>query len=72
MPAPARSSKPLPITDLLAKARSKAGAPLGKKDAAKYLDPVSGATWTARGLKPKWLSAAPAAGRYLGDFPIDA
>ena len=57
-------------TDLHAKSPSKPGAPSGKKVAAKYRDPVSGATWTGRGLKPKWLAAALSAGRSLGDFAI--
>ncbi len=60
----------LTAADLAAKSPSKAGAPSGKKVAAKYRDPVSGATWTGRGLKPKWLSAALAAGKSLGDFAI--
>ncbi len=54
----------------LVKLPSKAGAPSGKKVAAKYRDAVSGATWTGRGLKPKWLAAALAAGKALGDFAI--
>jgi DNA-binding protein H-NS len=37
--------------------------------APKYLDPVSGSTWSGRGRKPRWLEAAIKAGhsaeRYL-------
>ena len=40
------------------------------KVAAKYRDPASGSTWSGRGLKPKWLSAALAAGRSISDFAI--
>jgi len=38
--------------------------------AAKYRDPASGATWSGRGLKPKWLAAALDAGRTLNDFAL--
>lgn len=30
-------------------------ASTGNKVAAKYLDPVSGKTWTGRGKAPKWI-----------------
>ncbi len=60
----------LTAADIAAKSSSNAGALNGKKVAAKYRDPVSGATWTGRGLKPKWLSAALVAGKSLGDFVI--
>ena len=40
------------------------------KVAPKYRDPTSGDTWTGRGLQPKWLRAALAAGRSLSDFTI--
>ena len=42
----------------------------GKKVAPKYRDPGTGATWTGRGLKPKWMAAAVAAGKTPGDFAI--
>ena len=35
---------------------SKAAKTSSKKVAAKYLDPISGATWSGRGLAPKWLA----------------
>lgn len=37
---------------------------------AKYRDPASGASWTGRGLKPKWLAQALAAGKTLESFLI--
>ena len=40
------------------------------KVAAKYHNPATGDTWSGRGLKPKWLTAALAAGRSLSDFAI--
>lgn len=42
----------------------------GKKVAPKYRDPGTGATWTGRGLKPKWMAEAVAAGKTPGDFAI--
>jgi DNA-binding protein H-NS len=41
-----------------------------RKVAAKYRDPATGATWSGRGLKPKWLAAALAEGRTLEDFAL--
>jgi DNA-binding protein H-NS len=41
-----------------------------KKVAAKYRDPATGQTWTGRGLKPKWLTAALSTGKQLSDFAI--
>ncbi len=37
---------------------------------AKYRDPATGATWSGRGLQPKWLREALAAGRTLADFAL--
>ena len=59
----------LTVADLAAKATGKSGR-TGMKVAPKYRDPISGATWTGRGLKPKWLQAAVAAGKSLADFAI--
>jgi DNA-binding protein H-NS len=59
----------LVATDLSTAAKGKAASPT-RKVAAKYRDPASGATWTGRGLKPKWLAAALAAGKTLQDFAI--
>lgn len=46
------------------------GPGAGAKVPPKYRDPETGATWSGRGLKPKWLEAALAAGRSLSDFAI--
>lgn len=40
------------------------------KVAAKYRNPATGDTWSGRGLKPKWLTAALGAGRQLSDFAL--
>ena len=40
------------------------------KVAAKYVDKATGDSWSGRGLKPKWLTAALAAGRSLSDFAV--
>lgn len=48
----------------------KESANRGKTVAPKYKDPASGSTWTGRGLKPKWLSAALGAGKKLEDFAL--
>jgi len=36
----------------------------------KFRDPISGKTWSARGLKPKWLADAIARGKSLEDFAV--
>lgn len=38
--------------------------------AAKYKDPETGATWSGRGLKPKWLTEKINGGKKLEDFAI--
>lgn len=38
--------------------------------APKYRDSATGNTWSGRGLKPKWLTAALAAGKVIEDFKI--
>lgn len=43
---------------------------LRHKAAAKYRDPVSGATWAGRGAQPRWLRAALANGQQLEDFAL--
>ena len=40
------------------------------KVAPKYRNPASGETWSGRGLKPRWLSAAIESGKSLTDFAI--
>lgn len=63
------SENGLTVADVAATATAKTGG-TGKKVAPKYRDPISGATWTGRGLKPKWLQAALAAGKSVTDFAI--
>jgi DNA-binding protein H-NS len=38
--------------------KGKAGPKPGAKIAAKYRDPLSGATWSGRGKTPKWINGA--------------
>lgn len=40
------------------------------KVAAKYRNPATGDSWSGRGLKPKWLTAALAGGAQLSDFAV--
>jgi len=47
--------------------RAKGPAKAGSKVAAKYRDSVSGATWSGRGLAPKWLQ-----GKNKEEFAITA
>jgi DNA-binding protein H-NS len=49
-----------------------AGAPKKTtgKVAAKFHNPATGDTWSGRGLKPKWLTAALASGRALSEFAV--
>lgn len=42
----------------------------GSKVPAKYRDKTTGESWSGRGLQPKWLKAALAAGRSLSDFSV--
>lgn len=36
----------------------------------KYMDPMTGSTWTGRGLKPRWLTVALESGRTLDEFAV--
>jgi DNA-binding protein H-NS len=60
----------LTAADLVAKTTTPRASTSGRKVAAKYRDPVTGQTWTGRGLKPKWLSAALESGKQLNDFAV--
>ncbi len=60
----------LTSADLVVRATAKGGAKQGSKVEPKFRDPTTGATWTGRGLKPRWLTAALAAGRTLDEFSI--
>lgn len=42
----------------------------GVKVAPKYRDPATGATWSGRGLQPKWLKSALDAGHSLSEFAL--
>jgi DNA-binding protein H-NS len=48
--------------------RKKTG--VGGKVPAKYRNTATGETWSGRGLQPRWLKAALAAGRKLEDFAV--
>jgi DNA-binding protein H-NS len=64
----------LTVADLGLKAGGKApsggSASAGRKVAPKYRNAATGETWTGRGLQPKWVQAAVAAGKKLEDFAI--
>jgi DNA-binding protein H-NS len=60
----------LTLADIGGKATTGAGPRKGSKVPAKYRDPATGTTWSGRGLQPKWLQAALAAGRRLTDFAL--
>ena len=63
----------LTVADLSGKAPGRAGPTVGKSVAPKYRDPVSGATWSGRGLKPRWLAEALRDGtKSLNDYAIEA
>jgi|SRR4051812_24356544 DNA-binding protein H-NS len=50
--------------------RKGAAKKVGTKVAAKYRDTATGATWSGRGLKPKWLTKALAQGKSIADFAV--
>lgn len=50
--------------------REKLGKLAGRKVPPKYRDPETAKTWSGRGVRPKWLDAAIAAGKSLDDFRI--
>ncbi len=60
----------LTVSDLSTRARSKATTTKTGKVAPKYRDASTGETWSGRGLQPRWLKAALAAGRKISDFAI--
>ena len=60
----------LSVADLGARRVSAGAAPKGRKVAAKYRNAATGETWSGRGLQPKWLKAALASGRKIGDFTV--
>lgn len=60
----------LTLADLSGRAAPKQEKGAARKVAAKYRDPETGNTWSGRGLQPKWLRNALAAGRTLADFAV--
>lgn len=68
-PAPA-SGELTPETALAAALKRAAGRP--HSSAVKYRDPATGSTWSGRGLNPKWVTAALAAGGQLDDYLVAA
>ena len=60
----------LTLADIGTKSAAAGPKKATSKVAAKYHDPATGDTWSGRGLKPKWLSAALASGRDLSDFAV--
>jgi DNA-binding protein H-NS len=47
--------------------------PKGPKGSSlRYRDPETGAGWTGRGLKPRWLAEALSSGRELSEFEVQA
>jgi DNA-binding protein H-NS len=61
----------LSVADLSGKAVApKASSTAGSKVAAKYRNAATGETWSGRGLQPKWLKAALAAGRSIEEFSV--
>jgi DNA-binding protein H-NS len=61
----------LTVADLgLKGTRSQAGRTDKAKVAAKYRDTATGATWSGRGLKPRWLATAIEGGKKIEDFAV--
>lgn len=55
------------------KPKAKKAAPVKlAKPVAQYRDPMTGQTWSGRGLKPKWLAVALEQGKKLADFQVKA
>ena len=60
----------LTASDLATKSASKPAPAKGGKVAIKYRNAATGDTWSGRGLQPKWLKAALAAGRKIEEFAV--
>ena len=60
----------LTASDLAGKSVSRTAGGKTGKVAAKYRNAATGDTWSGRGLQPKWLKAALAAGRKIEDFSV--
>ena len=60
----------LTLADLKGKSAGKSSGRAGTKVAIKYRNASTGDTWSGRGLQPKWLKSALAAGKKLEDFAV--
>lgn len=60
----------LSLSDLSSKAAPAVRPGVRAKVPAKYRDAATGDSWSGRGLQPKWLKAALAAGRKIDDFKV--
>ncbi len=65
----------LSMADLAGKPNGRAaprevGGKTGAKVAAKYRNSATGDSWSGRGLQPKWLKAALAAGKKIEEFAV--
>jgi len=61
----------LTMADLTAKGAPRNNSSArGGKVAVKYRNAATGDTWSGRGLQPKWLKAALAAGRKIDEFAV--
>ncbi|KNZ33177.1 MAG: histone family protein nucleoid-structuring protein H-NS [Methylibium sp. NZG] len=63
----------LTAADLAGRASARAAgakSTKGGKVAVKYRNAATGDTWSGRGLQPKWLKAALAAGRKIDEFSV--
>jgi DNA-binding protein H-NS len=49
---------------------AKVGPRTGATVAPKYREPSTGATWSGRGLKPRWLAMAIGSGKSIDEFRI--
>ena len=61
----------LTTADIAAQPSSRKSAQASRgKVAAKYRHPETGATWTGRGLKPRWLTEEISKGKTVADFAV--
>ena len=60
----------LTLADLGTRATSAPRKASASRVAPKYRHPETGETWSGRGLQPKWLKSALAAGARIDDFKL--
>ncbi len=60
----------LTLADIGSRAAAAPRSGASAKLAPKYRHPVTGETWSGRGLQPNWLKAALAGGARLDDFRV--